>query len=263
MERFSEVRHHMKKILLVLTMTACLLGLTACGGKKSDSDFDVDSCKKNAEAVLTQIVPQLDDATIEQFLDMSTEDLDSTMKSNSMPMSGEAFRGILETWQSAGKEGGEFKSLGKWKSKVNGKELTLTTTAKYEKRDADLTVIFNKNSKISSIGIDMQYSTGEILKKAALNTVLGMGTVFVILILISIIISGFGLISKTQKEPAKDVPKVEVSEARPAAEPADVTDDLEIAAVITAAIAASTGESCDSFVVRSIKRRSTNKWNKA
>lgn len=256
----------MKKILLILTMSVCLLGLTACGGKKSEVDFDKDSCKQIAEAVLTQVLPQLDDNKIEEFLDMSTEDLDSTMKSSSMPMSGEAFRGILETWQSAQKEGGDFKSLGKWKSAVNGSELTLTTTAKYEKRDADLTVIFNKSSKITSVGIDMQYSTGEILKKAALNTVLGMGTVFVILILISFIISGFGLISKLQSKPAGNTSQETAPAAAAEAVPAgtvDVTDDLEIAAVITAAIAASTGESSDSFVVRSIKRRSSNKWNKA
>ena len=35
----------------------------------------------------------------------------------------------------------------------------------------------------------------------------------------------------------------------------NVTDDLELIAVISAAIAASTGSSTDSFVVRSIKRR--------
>lgn len=40
----------------------------------------------------------------------------------------------------------------------------------------------------------------------------------------------------------------------------DETDDLELVAVITAAIAASEGTSTDDFVVRSIKRRTSNKW---
>ena len=39
------------------------------------------------------------------------------------------------------------------------------------------------------------------------------------------------------------------------------TDDGELAAVIAAAIAASEGTSTDGFVVRSIKRRKSNKWN--
>ena len=38
------------------------------------------------------------------------------------------------------------------------------------------------------------------------------------------------------------------------------TDDLELIAVITAAIAAQEGTSSDSFVVRSIKRRTSNRW---
>lgn len=40
----------------------------------------------------------------------------------------------------------------------------------------------------------------------------------------------------------------------------DVTNDLELVAVITAAIAAQQGTSTDSFVVRSIRRRPSNTW---
>ena len=42
----------------------------------------------------------------------------------------------------------------------------------------------------------------------------------------------------------------------------DVSDDTELVAVIAAAIAAAEGTSTDGFVVRSIKRRQSNKWNK-
>ena len=43
----------------------------------------------------------------------------------------------------------------------------------------------------------------------------------------------------------------------------ELADDLELVAVIAAAIAAYTGTSTDDFVVRSIKRSTTNKWKKA
>ena len=43
----------------------------------------------------------------------------------------------------------------------------------------------------------------------------------------------------------------------------ELSDDLELVAVITAAIAAGTGASTDGFVVRSIKRVKTNQWQKA
>ena len=59
--------------------------------------------------------------------------------------------------------------------------------------------------------------------------------------------------------------EVEVKkEAAVQAAPAPVAtaeDDGELVAVIAAAIAAAEGTSTDGFVVRSIKRRKSNRWN--
>ena len=46
-------------------------------------------------------------------------------------------------------------------------------------------------------------------------------------------------------------------------EVSEEVDDLELVAVITAAVAASMNTSVDQLVVRSIKRKNTNKWQKA
>ena len=56
---------------------------------------------------------------------------------------------------------------------------------------------------------------------------------------------------------------VEETKAAPVVEEVvvDETDDLELIAVITAAIAAQEGTSTDGFVVRSIRRRPSNNWN--
>lgn len=103
---------------------------------------------------------------------------------------------------------------------------------------------------------------GEAMAKAGLNTLIGMGTVFVVLILISMIINGFAVIPKLQKAFSKKADegqsvKENAAPAVQAEEPAvDETDDLELVAVIAAAIAASEGAtSTDGFVVRSIIRR--------
>ena len=58
---------------------------------------------------------------------------------------------------------------------------------------------------------------------------------------------------KKESIPAADatVPEVQGSE----------TDDTELIAVISAAIAAAEGTSTDGFIVRSIRRRPSNKWN--
>lgn len=108
----------------------------------------------------------------------------------------------------------------------------------------------------------MLLSTG-IIGKALLNTVMGMGTVFVALIFIAWVISLFKYINR----PAK---KVETQEtAAPTdnvvtqmEEPEELSDDSELVAVITAAIAAYEGEagaSNSGFRVRSIKRASGNR----
>lgn len=98
---------------------------------------------------------------------------------------------------------------------------------------------------------------GEIMKKAGLNTVMGMGTVFLVLILISIIIYLLGFIGKAQKKRPAETVGVSVTPA----EPEDLTDDFELVAVIAAAIAASEGVPADQLVVRSIRRKaSPNRW---
>lgn len=108
------------------------------------------------------------------------------------------------------------------------------------------------------------YSKGELLKSAGMNTLLGMGTVFCVLIFISFIISLFkylpALFAKKAKMPeAKAEVKAAVPSA-PAAKSENLMNDAELVAVITAAIyAASEGSatgavSKDKLVVRSIRR---------
>ena len=108
-------------------------------------------------------------------------------------------------------------------------------------------------------------SMGELMKRAGLNTVMGMGTVFLVLILISIIIYLLGFIGKAQNKGAAAAALPE-KPAEPLvmetpAEPEDMTDDFELVAVIAAAIAASEGVPADCLVVRSIRRKaSPNQW---
>ena len=53
---------------------------------------------------------------------------------------------------------------------------------------------------------------------------------------------------------------IEETETEAVVETEEMTDDLELIAVITAAIAAQEGTSTDGFVVRSIRRRTSNNW---
>lgn len=148
---------------------------------------------------------------------------------------------------------------------VKNDGVSLTSEAKYENRDSDIVFSFDEKGNMESMDVSAHYSTGEILEKAGLNTVLGMGTVFVVLIFISFIIYLLGYIPKLQEKLANKDKKVEEKKEAPVqAAPAPVAaaeDDAELVAVIAAAIAAAEGTSTDGFVVRSIKRRKSNRWN--
>ena len=111
------------------------------------------------------------------------------------------------------------------------------------------------------------------LSDAGMNTLVGMGVVFVILILISLVISAFRLINTAQDKAAKrkeakltkktpEEPEIE----EPAAieeEEQDETDDLELVAVIAAAIAASENTDPSGIIVRSIRKvSSANHWKR-
>lgn len=118
---------------------------------------------------------------------------------------------------------------------------------------------------LSLTGCGSQF--GDRMARAGMNTLMGMGTVFVVLIFIAFLISRFKYISrlenwfrnrKTKSEPAAAA----IAEEEPAAaeEEADETDDLALVAVITAALAASLETSPDKLIVRSIRRKNTNRW---
>ncbi|MFR2365694.1 MAG: OadG family protein [Eubacterium sp.] len=104
-------------------------------------------------------------------------------------------------------------------------------------------------------------SIGAKMASAGANTLMGMGTVFAVLIFISLIISCFKVIPKITEARANKNKKANItteegkSETVSANETVDASDDLELIAVIASAIAASENTSTDSFVVRSIRRR--------
>lgn len=108
--------------------------------------------------------------------------------------------------------------------------------------------------------------------KAGLNTLIGIGVVFIVLILISLLISCFSLINKAEQA----IKNRKENKAAVAAagmdntiaqivqkEEEELVDDLELVAVISAAVAAYTGSSTDGFVVRSIKKSNKKRWQSA
>ena len=116
-----------------------------------------------------------------------------------------------------------------------------------------------------SAGIEEDTSMGTLLKTATVYTIIGIGTVFLVLIFISILISCFKYIHAWEEgkkkaaapapTPKAAAPAVKPVAAAPAVTGPDLSDDAELVAVMTAAIAAYEGSATSNgLVVRSIRR---------
>jgi len=114
---------------------------------------------------------------------------------------------------------------------------------------------------------DRELTVGEKLENAGLNTLMGMGVVFCVLILICFIIYLFSFINKLENRTKKGERNIETVKQEQKAAPAPaveiVQDDTELIAVIAAAIAAAEGTSPDGIIVRSIRKvNQANNWKR-
>ena len=265
------MKKNMKKLASLLFMAMLVLGLTACGGSKEPVETVVDSAY--AQQVSDFLVANITGMSAEEmqyYVTMDAEDLQVILDQSGIPMMAEAFQGVFNGYSSDVETFGEYVSTDSYELKGDDEEATHTTSLTFTGHPATLMLVFDEDGVVTSGTLDPVLSTGEILEKAGLNTVIGMGTVFVVLIFISCIIALLpkltGLITnigKKKEEPVKEAPKAAPAVAATSAVEEELVDDLELVAVISAAIAAYTGTSSDGFVVRSIKRSDRNKWKKA
>ncbi len=262
-----------KKLTAILLAFVCVLALTACGGSSSKSD--------------EQGVPAEMQAMLFSQAENDAQQMDAIVKAGQVEeqKSESVIYAGLQGWATAKEEIGEVDFT--TDADGNGvadcfteKSLALDEDGNYivtvgvaaEKRNADLVVTYAKDlSGYVSIATNVEYTFGELMQQAGLNTLLGMGTTFVILILLSLIIALFGrLLTSFSKKKIEEEDKKEkeaaakraaTASAPAAAAPAApaASDDGQLVAVIAAAIAAYRAEAepmvaPDGFVVRKIRR---------
>ncbi len=209
------------------------------------------------------------DEMLESQLVMMAEGLTETI----IPLSEEEIAGYqesadeftasaMEAWESSRKELGELKDgeNAETQVEISGDTYIATVPRAFEKAEANFVYTFDEMGTPVSMTVDVQYPLSVNLQRAGLNTVMGLATVFVMLIFLSFVISLFKYIPKLvegkKKEESAPAPVV----AAPVEAPVQAADDSELIAVIAAAIAASEGTSTDDFVVRSIRKINRKKW---
>ena len=267
----------MKKITLVLCMCALILGLTACGGSSDKKELSADQMT-TVESMTQDLVENMYNALpkeeSEEFISYGSEYMELVCENYfGYKVDGNAIIKGFDSWYKALDEIGAYQSVTDMEAGYDeqGKDIIVVLHIKGENRTAQVEAIYKDDlyNSLKSITTNVDYTFGEKMAKAGLNTLMGMGTVFVVLILISLIIGLFGYIPKLaesfKKSGTSDEKSVAVDNTiAQIIEKEEQSDDFELVAVITAAIAAcGTSGSADDFVVRSIKRRSKSQWNKA
>ena len=264
------MKQNMKRMLLVLCMAVCFFALSACGSASEEA----------VEPISPEIEQTMSDGAksyLEQFASYSDEDLAAQLK-QAEKQKNTVIESAISSWTSSkddlGKMG-EIQSV--TVERADDDSYTAVVQASFEKRD--LTFSLTAEESVSSYGgtslvptelsFVVNYSFGEKMEKAALNTLMGMGTVF--LVLIFILPMCFKKVNEIEanvkaKKAGAEAPAAApapVQTAAPAAAPArtaapaagNAANDGELVAVITAAIAAATGVPADSVNIRSITRK--------
>lgn len=250
------MRQKMKSVSVALMMVLTMFVMTACGSKTESAagstvSADIVASLQSSQESLLASLSTFGDEEIAMYLKQSDDSFTVS---------------AMQAWSDNKDELGAFVGVKDIEVVLNEDGIYVATAdVQYEKADA--TVVMNVDPTTgypTYLTMEVQYTLGEQMKQAGLNTIMGLGIVFLVLLFLAWLIGLFkyvGMIGNKPEQTKNAVPKT-----APAAAPAveeELVDDTELVAVIAAAIAASENTSTDSFVVRSIRRKPNNKWQRA
>lgn len=299
----------MKKNILLFSLTAVLFSMTGCASNQEELGFEYTPTSIVSSTMYQANEFQNASEPYRALLENSEEamaEIELTAISNFDTLKEECgeFEGYRsndgeciqfdfaklaatdqEEYMTAVAEYAEFVGNVKADITEEGDTVIVELTAVYSGRDAIYTFIYEENPayayaealygqtvnpfQISEVTASPDYSLGEKMEKAAYNTLMGMGTVFVVLIFIAFIIAQFDKINKlgvkldnwmaNRKNKDADMAKEETAPVvtAPVVTPvANPMDDSQLVAVITAAVVASNvaAGGSDKLVVRSIRK---------
>lgn len=195
------------------------------------------------------------------YTELTYNEIEAFILDEGFATDGYAFANAVSNFEKGIAETGSIVSMGDPVIFPDGNEIIVDVDCVCERRSATVELIFKNDltdTVLISAAFNPDYSLGEKMSKAGLNTVIGMGTVFAMLIIIAFIIGLFGVIptlfkgnkkkDKTEEGINKAVEQIVKNETAE-------SSDAELVAVIAAAVAAYEGTTDTSgFVVRSIRK---------
>ena len=236
-----------KKLCLIFFILSCILMMAGCSLSltKTNKNFNKKTLETNADSFVTSWFSYDFESAVKSMKEQSTEVDEDTVNQ---------YKESIQLKKKYGKQGTKVDTDFTISSDSATVVETYTTSSG---KKLIFFVTYDEKGQTSSWKVEEYKSLGDKMAKAGLNTVLSMAIVFAVLIFIAIIIAQFKHIGNFQNGAKKEEVKAEpVVEAAPVVEEENLVDDLELVAVITAAIAAaSETESADGLVIRSIIRR--------
>ena len=236
-----------KKLCLIFCIVSCILMMAGCSLSltKTNKNFNRKTLETNADSFVTSWFSYDFESAVKSMKEQSTEVDEDTVNQ---------YKESIQLKKKYGKQGTKVDTDFTISSDSATVVETYTTSSG---KKLIFSVTYDEKGQTSSWKVEEYKSLGDKMAKAGLNTVLSMAIVFAVLIFIAIIIAQFKHIGNFQNGAKKEEVKAEpVVEAAPVVEEENLVDDLELVAVITAAIAAaSETESADGLVIRSIIRR--------
>lgn len=236
-----------KKLCLIFCIVSCILMMAGCSISltKTNKNFNKKTLETNADSFVTSWFSYDFESAVKSMKEQSTEVDEDTVNQ---------YKESIQLKKKYGKQGTKVDTDFTISSDSATVVETYTTSSG---KKLIFSVTYDEKGQTSSWKVEEYKSLGDKMAKAGLNTVLSMAIVFAVLIFIAIIIAQFKHIGNFQNGAKKEEVKAEpVVEAAPVVEEENLVDDLELVAVITAAIAAaSETESADGLVIRSIIRR--------
>ena len=273
-----------KGILLSLSLVmTLLLSGTAAGAQESETSSEAAleaeialGTEMSAEGDLSQsdreALENFADQSIQTIVGMSEAEMEEYIHPSSiLSIPSTSAVSSVQSWMEVKEELGDFVSVEDHEITVEDDTITVVSDCNFANGTGSVTTTISRDD-LSMEG--MVFSTGEQtlgekMKEAALNTLMGVGVVFVMLLFLCLVFAQIKHVNKLaalfeKKEPfAENVASVDAPAAAVAAPvttgasaaAADPMKDGALVAVIAAAIAAAEGTSVDGFVVRSIKKR--------
>jgi Na+-transporting methylmalonyl-CoA/oxaloacetate decarboxylase gamma subunit len=239
----------MKKLLVILCMVTCIFSMTANAASKTEvnNGYTKEELQSNAENLYKSLA-SFTDEQIAQYLASGDE---ITIEA-------------VESWSEIRGDLGDYVGIGEFEVEDSADGVITKLVIDYSETDMLLTVAYNQDYTVSSILAEKAEGTG--------NSIAGWG-IFVIALVV--VLGAIGYSNRRGKKDEDDdaviapnnasssvrnimtnqTEVVVVKNTENSVKEENPMEDLELVAVITAAIAASMDTSTDGFVVRSINRR--------